>query len=271
MGSKYPVATRPPHPLIYRVLVAALPALAVHCEALAENADALWEIVHGQCVPDQVKNNDPAPCAYVDLRKGQAEGYAILKDRRGATQFLLIPTARVAGIESAALLAPDSPNYWNDAWQARTFVLERLGHPLPRDEVGMAVNSKLSRSQNQLHIHIDCVRLDVIEALHRQQAAISMSWRTLAEPLAGHRYEAMRVAGADLNGNNPFRLLAQEGGIAAAQMGLETLVVIGARFPDGSPGFYLLSALADPLHGYLANGEELLDHACRVGAHNDGA
>ena len=83
--------------------------------------DALWKLVHDKCVPDQRQNGNPAPCAVVDLREGDAKGYAVLKDLVGATQYLLIPTARVPGIESPLLLAPEAPNYFADAWRERGY------------------------------------------------------------------------------------------------------------------------------------------------------
>ena len=67
----------------------------------AADPNALWNIVNGQCVPDQSNNGDPAPCALVDLDGGEPRGYAVLKDLVGATQFLLIPTERVTGIEES--------------------------------------------------------------------------------------------------------------------------------------------------------------------------
>src|ERR1700757_2680511 len=70
------------------------------------DSDALWTIVHDQCVPHEQRASDPAPCALVDLSGGGDRGYVVLKDPVGATQFLLIPTARVTGIESPALLEP---------------------------------------------------------------------------------------------------------------------------------------------------------------------
>ena len=66
--------------------------------------DALWGLVHDECVPEQLHSHDPRPCVEVDLRDGVEKGFAVLKDMRGATQFLLIPTARVPGIESPARL-----------------------------------------------------------------------------------------------------------------------------------------------------------------------
>ena len=44
-------------------------------------------------------------------------------------------------------------------------VEQRAGHGLPCDWVSLAINSAAARSQNQLHIHVDCVRADVRKAL----------------------------------------------------------------------------------------------------------
>ena len=71
-----------------------------------------------------------------------ATGYVVLKDRVGDTQFLLMPTARITGIESPAILAADAPNYWDAAWQARHFVDERAHRDLSREAISLAINSE---------------------------------------------------------------------------------------------------------------------------------
>ena len=83
--------------------------------ARAYDPNAIWKIVHDKCVPNQEDHGDPKPCAEVDLKNGVAHGYAVLKDLHGATQYLLIPTQRIVGIESPELLAPDAANYFYDA------------------------------------------------------------------------------------------------------------------------------------------------------------
>jgi CDP-diacylglycerol pyrophosphatase len=100
--------------------------------------DALKKIVIDQCVPHDKASGDPAPCAAIDL----AGGTALLKDRNGKTQFLLIPTEIVSGIEDKQLLAPDAPNYWQAAWDGRHQVEKRAGRDIPRDDIGMSINSK---------------------------------------------------------------------------------------------------------------------------------
>lgn len=227
--------------------------------------NALWTIVHDTCVPDQQLHDDPSPCALVDLSggkdAGQQTGSAVLKDIVGANQFLLIPTARISGIDSPEILAPGTANYFAAAWRAKTFTDQRAGWTLPRDWVSLAINSVLARSQNQLHIHIDCVRADVRATLAEHMADVGPGWAPFPVPLAGHPYDAMAVSGNNLDAVNPFVALAD--GIPGARddMGDRSLVVVGAVGPDGRPGFVILSGHADPVTGDLAGGEELQDHA----------
>ena len=247
-------------------------ATAALCLALTQvsvgaaptDPNLLWKIVHYLCVANERAHGRPSPCMAVQLRNGEQEGYALLKDRVGATEVLLIPTARVTGIESSVVLAPDAPNYFAFAWQARTFIDRTLHRTLPRENIALAVNSALGRSQNQLHIHIDCVRTDVRDTLRAAEASIGDTWAPFPLPLAGHRYVAMRLAGQDLTRANPFKLLADGWPSAGRDMGAQTLVVIGARFANGDPGFILLDDHADRASGNPGSGEELEDHTCAV-------
>jgi CDP-diacylglycerol pyrophosphatase len=243
------------------VFVSALVIAATGVTVPRASADpnALWTIVHDQCVPDQQTNADPAPCSRVDLGAGEQRGYAVLKDLVGATQFLLIPTEPIPGIESTALLEPDAPNYFAAAWDASSFVDARAGVDIPRDWMSLAINSAVARSQNQLHIHIDCVRADIREAVSRRIADVGPDWAPFPEPLSGHPYQAMSVQGDTLDATNPVQLLANR----TDDMGLETLVVLGTYLRDGQPGFVLLASRADPATDYSGSGEELQDHtAC---------
>ena len=226
--------------------------------------DMLWIVVHEGCVANQLRSHDPSPCIQVDLRDGVEKGFAILKDISGATQFLLIPTARISGIESPIILAPDGPNYFADAWEARTDIDEALHQTLPRDDIGLAINSAPGRSQDQLHIHVDCIRPDVHRALRDREASIGNRWAPLDVSFSGHRYEATWVAGERLGANNPFRLLAEGIPDATQDMGTRTLVVVGSFRADGAAGFVILEDQVNRESHDSANGEELLDHACRI-------
>ncbi|MGA3303713.1 MAG: CDP-diacylglycerol diphosphatase [Methylovirgula sp.] len=228
------------------------------------NRDALWTIAHGKCVPDQRQHGDPAPCARVELAGGEDKGYVILKDIRGVAQYLLIPTRRIPGIESADLLAPDAPNYWAKAWENRSFLSTRLKRDLAWDKIGLAVNSAHARGQDQLHVHIDCVLPDVRDAIARHLGDITSEWTQLPFDLEGLSYFARRLAAADLATKNLFTLVAQGVPGVAKDMGEESIALIGATFPQGENGFVLLAGKVDPRTLDRMHSEILLDHKCAV-------
>ena len=235
-------------------------ALALGSASAFADADALAKIVDGKCVPSEQANGTPGPCAAVDVKGG----FAILKDLAGATQFLLIATSPEPGIE-ATDLETTAPNYFEEAWEARHFMDDRLGRPVPRDDVGLAINSVAGRSQNRLHIHIDCVRVDVLKQLANDGAALSATgWTAVPGGLLGHSYRAMRIAAPELGDVNPFKLVADNLPTDDPKMGDETIVVVAAPMPDGAEGFYLLSDHVGATDGDRASGEELLDHDCAV-------
>ncbi len=237
---------------------------AYHSLAISKDRNALWTIAHDKCVPDEEQNHNPAPCAFVDLEGGEKQGYVILKDLVGLTQFLLIPTRRISGIESPDLLAPDVPNYWAAAWDNRRFVSSRAKRDLASDMIGLAINSSSARSQDQLHIHIDCLGPDVRALLAKHLAEIGTTWAKLSFDLAGRGYFARRLMAADLATQDPFKLLAEGLPGARKDMAQETLAVAGVFFAPGQNGFVLLAARADPAKALRAHGEDLLDHGCAV-------
>ena len=225
---------------------------------LTSNPDALWTIVSDQCVPEARAGAATNTCAKVDLDGG----YAVLKDRNGIGQYLLIPTLRIAGIESPELLKAGTPNYWRDAWEARHYVEQAVHARLERDDIGLAINSSSGRSQNQLHIHVDCMRVDVRAALTAQQAKFSEQWTLLATRLSGHAYRARLITDAALRDTDPFRLLFDAIQRDGESMADQTLLLTGTTLPDGKPAFILLSDHVK--WGDTASAEELLDHSCGV-------
>jgi CDP-diacylglycerol pyrophosphatase len=232
--------------------------------AQAADPSALWKIVHGKCVPHDEAARDPSPCSLVDIAGGADKGFAVLKDINGAFQFLLIPTARIGGIEDPAVLAPDETNYWRAAWQNRSFVEGRVHATLPRDALSLAINSTFGRTQDQLHIHIDCIRPDVHDALAANLNTLTAAWAPFPVPLAGQTYRAIRINQESLDGVDPFRVLADADPTARANMGAHTLVLVGATFADGVGGFVLLDNQANVMAGDRGSGEELQDHTCAI-------
>ena len=180
--------------------VAAAGVTVAHASA---DPNALWTIVHDQCVPDQEASTHPAPCSLVDVNAGERRGYAVLKDLVGATQFLVIPTDRISGIESPTLLEADATNYFAAAWHASSFVDAWAGLILRATPRAFHSTPQSARPQNQFHIHVDCVRADVRESLSQHIADVGSDWAPFPEPLTGHPYLAMAVEGEDLGATDP--------------------------------------------------------------------
>jgi CDP-diacylglycerol pyrophosphatase len=142
-------------------------------------------------------------------------------------------------------------------------LLETLARrPLRREEVGLVVNSEIGRSQDQLHIHIDCVRADVSAALLAHQTELGPDWRAFPVALAGKRYVGRWLAEDDLASNDPFKLVAALPG--RKEMSLQTVALIGATSASGQPGFVLLDheAMSEPED--TGHAEDLLDLTCQA-------
>jgi len=218
--------------------------------------DALRRIVQEQCMVHWTQKHDPAPCERVFLpdSKSQNSGFAVLADRKGGAHYLLIPTQTMAGIESDELLDPDMPNYFAEAWRARDLITTFVGHEVPRTAIGLAINTAHSRSQDQFHIHIECLRQDVAESLSASAQSVRDSWSPLV--VVGSTYQAQRILGDGLDGANLFEMLASLKPDVRHHMGDYTLIAAGMRFAEG-PGFIILT-------GTGPTGELLLDSGCSV-------
>jgi CDP-diacylglycerol pyrophosphatase len=221
--------------------------------AIAENPDVLWHIVHDKC------ETAVAPCTLVDMQ----EHFALLKDRTGVAQYLLIPTDKITGVEDPVLLDPKTPNFFADAWAHRDAMQAKLPRHIPRDAISLVVNAQTARSQNQLHIHIDCLSVEARAALKVSAASVGKEWAPLARPVAGHMFVARRVDGETLTGFNPFIEIAKSLADPASDMARHNVVVVGAEFSEG-PGFLALTDLGPPIPIGSGGGEEVQDHACAV-------
>jgi CDP-diacylglycerol pyrophosphatase len=241
--------------------VLAIAALAPPCAPARADSMALWRIVHGACAPHFEAGEGPKPCESVDLNGGEAEGVAILKDLVGVAQMLAIPTRRITGIEDPQMLAPDAPKVFSAAWGAKALVEARLGRTLPREEVALAINSKWARSQEQLHVHVDCTAAPVVKALAEYGPALDGQWRAMTVPLKGRVYFARRVDSADLGDVAPLKLLADGIEGASAHMDAYSLAAVGATF-DRKSGFILLADQFSLEGG--GHAEDLEDHDCAI-------
>lgn len=247
------------------LLAAALSLLTASGTALAADRDVLWKIIDAGCVPGAASGVMPPPCTRVEMPAGREYGWAVMKDRRGVLQYLLLPTARISGVESPELLKADTPNFFAQAWQARD-LLDRLnGHPLPRDAVSLTLNPVRRRSQDQFHIHISCVRPELRARLQAAEADIASDWSPLPGGWLNHTWLVRRVDGEELGGVNPIADIAAHVPGAVDDMGSVGVGVVAMSFKDGRPGFVLMTTQRDDSDATSGLTEhDIQDHDCAV-------
>jgi len=239
------------------IAVASTGSIVASERTASRNPDALRQIVQEQCVVNWRAVRNPFPCARISLPgSGNTEdGFAVLHDIKGGAHYLLIPTKTISGMESSELSDPEVRNYFNDAWQARDFVELMIGHPLPRTAIGLAINARHSRTQNQFHVHIECIDVSIAGTLKMAADRLDDNWSPIN--ISESTYFAMRVVGENLDQANPLHLLANKVPDARNDMGSYTLIVVGMDYRDG-PGFVLLTGK------HVPTGELLLDPNCKV-------
>lgn len=170
-------------------------------------SDALWGVVDKLCMANYQQKRDPAPCEQIYMPQGKAQGFSVLQNPRYPYHFILVPTAPLSGIESPLLLAGERTDYFGYAWLMRYRLAAEYGGPVPDDSLGMAINSAYGRSQNQLHIHLTCLREDVRRQLQAERPYIQEQWRPLPDKLLRHTYYARRVMQPTAMGIYPIRIL----------------------------------------------------------------
>jgi CDP-diacylglycerol pyrophosphatase len=231
-------------------------ALIVSCSGAraAIHREALWLVLRS-CVVAQNTAGIPFPCLAVTLASSSGPGYAVLRAFFNTTRVLVVPLEKVSGIESPILQRPDARAYWWAALESRRFVADALGGRIPLSEVALAVNSSVSRSQDQLHIHLDCLKPSVRLALRHHASAFSARWALLRFPLEGAHYYGLKVEASQAEGFNPFAALASVPG-ARGDLRATSLAVVSAPVNDPSGGYYILA------YRGRRSPEKLLDPTC---------
>jgi len=249
---------------LFRVIICvlALCAAAGLTAALAgySQRDALGAVVAG-CTLNKTLSGSAFPCLAVE--QGAAQGaYALIRPPGNPTEILVVPTASVPGIEAPDLRGPNGALYWEAAWQARSKVAAALGRPLERSAVALAVNSKVTRSQDRFHIHVDCLGESERAAFAEYGRNITTQWSRFPVQLENRSFWVRALSGSELGPSNPVDLMLQGLPFAARNPGAMSLAVVGATLADGTDGFYLVVDQALPRKWGTGQAEDLLDHFC---------
>lgn len=127
----------------------------------------------------------------------------------------------------------------------------------------MALNSAYGRSQNQLHIHLTCLRTDVYRQLQAERPYIQDEWRPLPDRLLKHTYYARRVMQPTAMGIYPVSSVARHLRLSPPQLAEWGVALIPATF-SGEKGFILLATRRGLDKGNRASVESLLDKRCAI-------
>ena len=221
----------------------------------------LWQVVRA-CVADYKLTGKPFPCLEVNLTGGEERGAVVLRPPF-LDDTVLAPTRRIKGVEDPFLQSPEAPNYFDAAWRARTFLKAADGRAPARDAIALFVNSAIVRTQDQLHIHVGCLRPYARRTLAAAAPKIPMGeWAQIGPVVPHTMFWGYRIPGTELANVNPFRLAAEELGHKGNGPGDLTIVVVGARV-KGDDQFLILASYAKAPHAWWPVGAENLLDICR--------
>ena len=171
---------------------------------------------------------------------------------RGETHkynLLVIPTARVTGIECKDILDPTKVlNLWRYAWADAS---EHFGQK--SEDIMLGINSKDGRSHNQLHIHLTGLNKDIRNQLDKLTNVPTdlKKWNGSMYVLGAHAYRVVHVNSLD---NNPFNLL-QDNVVKNFQDRFQQSMAVVADTKNG--GFYLITTQGAPEKGQPQHDPEL--------------
>ena len=242
---------------------------AVVVGKLAGDRDGLWRVVR-VCVAVDRLAGSPFPCLAVEPAGGGERGHVVMRPPL-LNDLILSPTRRIAGLEDPLLQSPEAPNYFAEAWGARTMIKTADGRPPARDQVALVVNSRAVRVEDQLHIHIGCLVPRVRRALAAAAPALPLDvWRLLGSIVPHQPFWVLRVRSRDLAGVEPFRLVMEEFDGAVRDPADLVIAVTGAQV-DGDDAFLILATyVRAPGSWWPAGVGDLIDRRCRGGAEAGG-
>jgi len=137
------------------------------------NRKALWSVIRTLCIPASYVGIS-FPC----LRTDRAGGYAVIRaPSRSRLDLIIAPTTFIEGMESLYRLKTAPPNLWNAGWISRDLLTAAAGRKLAWDEIILAVNSKTTRSQDHLHIHLGCIDRKLQNFIATEALSTASDWR----------------------------------------------------------------------------------------------
>jgi CDP-diacylglycerol pyrophosphatase len=221
---------------------------------------ALWQVVQG-CVADFKLTGAPFPCLEVNLAGGEARGDVVLRPPL-THDMILAPTLEIVGLEDPFLQSPYAPNYFDAAWRARSLLKGAGGRRPDRDEVALVVNSAFVRTQDQLHIHVGCLRASLQRAIAAAAPHVPIGeWEQLRAIVPHRTFWGTRVDGTDLADVDPFRLAVRALADKVTDLRKAMIMVAGVRVA-GEDGFLILATYAGAPLSWPVGADDVFEPRC---------
>lgn len=150
---------------------------------------------------DSLRNSVVKSCLgkIVDKDKCLVTGqdFTIIKSLGTRYHYLFVPVTVIAGIESPEFWTTGYPAWFQKAWRFRHIAAPWLGNGVAAEKLGIAINSLPRRTQDQLHIHINCIRKDVQDEIN--SAAFSKTWAPITlQSSGGQTFKGIALPGSNI-------------------------------------------------------------------------
>ncbi|MFP3019468.1 MAG: CDP-diacylglycerol diphosphatase [Arsenophonus sp.] len=189
--------------LILKIFFILLLFILIYFFYIKINSDKLWKTINQQCIPQFKTGILESPCIKVD----EKQRYIIYKDRNGVLHNLLLPLDRISGIESSILQQKKTKNYFLLAWKNRKLFIKSEDKSFNEEFLSLAINSKYGRTQEQLHIHIACLKPEVFQIIKDNENYITNSWKPLKKKINNHQYIAIKIPFSNIDKISPFNYI----------------------------------------------------------------
>ncbi|WP_084624546.1 CDP-diacylglycerol diphosphatase [Xanthomonas cassavae] len=215
----------------------------------------LWRTISEQCVPGFLHGNNPAPCLVVNPERD----YVVLRSPAGPLHLLFVPLTRTLGSNAPWLNASNNPDYFKFAWQARDLLSKESGKTIPDTAVALTFDAYGWGTQDQLHLHLACLRPEVRNVLHTLGLALR-SDRWIEYRMLGHGYWLRAVSAEEFAAGNVLQQISHEAPVGTG--GLNHSGVALAKLQDGR---FVVAVLPRVLFGPDASSgaaSEMQDFSC---------
>jgi CDP-diacylglycerol pyrophosphatase len=250
--------------VIFLVVAGVFAVTAFVTSAIGLDRLALRQVVRA-CVADFKLTGAPFPCLEVDLSSGEERGDVVLRPPL-LNELIVAPTRESIGLEDPFLQSARAPNYFDAAWRARSFLSGADGRAPERDEIALVANSAVARTQDQLHIHVGCLRPHARLMLAAAAPNVPIGkWVRIGAVVPHTMFWGMRIRGADLSDFEPFRLAVEAFADKVRHRGDLTIAAAGVRI-EGDDQFLILASYAEAGGALLpVRSSDLLGESCPAG------